>query len=407
VTDVDTRGRRAARELLLAADRLGPAPDLGGLRRRHRRRSLARAGLAVAAVGLVVALASQGLPALDRATRQPTVPVAPGPTPTTRAWPGVPGLDPHIRDAVPTGAACPCDLAAGPGGVWTLQQLAGGEGGRLLRVDPRSDEVVADIPVGAEAVRVLVGDDGTVWVLRLEPGQGDEELLQIDPGSNSIVRRIPFPALEPGSQLGPVLAGLGAVWVADSSGRLLRVDTASGLVRTVYTDRPLFQGRPYRRIAAMAAAGGWIWAASDYGLHRLDPRNGRETWSAIDGRVGQYLRAHSLAAGAGALWIAASRDNAGDRLLRVERLDPISGQAVAILQLGRMGQEDTARVLVAADERTVVVRRGPDLFLVARDGMRLRGHLQLPGDGLVAVGAGAVWATDPAHKRLLRIDPDA
>jgi hypothetical protein len=263
--------------------------------------------------------------------------------------------------------------------------------------------VVADIPVGAEAVRVLGGDDGVVWVLRLEPGQGDEELLQVDPGSNSVVRRIPFPALEPGSQLGPVLASLGAVWVADSSGRLLRVDTASGRVRTVYTDRLRFQGVPYRRIAAMAAAGGWIWAASDYGLHRLDPRNGRETWSG-DGRVGQYLRAHSLAAGAGALWIAARRDNGSDRVMR---LDPISGEAVSILQLSRMGQKDTARVLVAADERTVVVRRGPDLFLVARDGMRLRGQLRLPGDGLVAVGAGAVWATDPAHQRLLRIDPGA
>jgi hypothetical protein len=47
---VDTRGRRAAQAVVKAAERLGPAPELGGI----RRRAAIRAGL----VGLAVILAA-------------------------------------------------------------------------------------------------------------------------------------------------------------------------------------------------------------------------------------------------------------------------------------------------------------------------------------------------------------
>jgi hypothetical protein len=43
---VEGRGRRAAQAVVKAAERLGPAPELGGIRRRMRRRAAIRAGLA-------------------------------------------------------------------------------------------------------------------------------------------------------------------------------------------------------------------------------------------------------------------------------------------------------------------------------------------------------------------------
>jgi hypothetical protein len=43
---VEGRGRRAAQAMVKAAERLGPAPELGGIRRRMRRRAAIRAGLA-------------------------------------------------------------------------------------------------------------------------------------------------------------------------------------------------------------------------------------------------------------------------------------------------------------------------------------------------------------------------
>jgi streptogramin lyase len=306
-----------------------------------------------------------------------------------------------VRDVVATGPACRCpgDVTAGPDGVWVLRDARGAERGRLLHIDPRTDEVVAGIPVRDSASHVRVGDDGTVWVVRLEPSPGDEELLQVEPGSNSVVRTIPFPAIESGGGVEAVLVAGGAVWIADKAGRLLRVDTTSGQVRTFPPNPPIKLLGP---IVGLAAAGGGIWVAFRHALQRLDPEDGRVTLQVSDRAVQQAFPAHSLAGGAGALWVAGRSDELSERLLR---LDPVSGRVEAVLELRRAAWEAPLPAVVAADERTVVVRRGPGLFLVAADGTRLRGYLQLPGDGGVAVGAGAVWATDPDRERLLRIDP--
>lgn len=389
---IDQRGRRAAAALLEAGERLGPVPGFGELRRRRRRRSLARAGLAAAAVVTAAALVGPAMPAL----RPPVT------TPATRAWPGVPGLGPQVRDAVATGQACRCagDVAAGPSGVWVLRGSGGSGRDRLLRVDPRTDEVVAATPVRQVASHVGSGDDGTAWVVRLEPTVGqDEELLQVDP-SGSVTRTIPLPALESGGRVDAMLAAGGAVWIADSAGRLLRVDTASGQVRTIATTRWL------RPVVGLAAAGGSIWVAFRNGLQRLDPTDGRVTLRVSDPALQQVIPADSLAAGAGALWIAGGGDEMSDRLLR---LDPVDGRVVARLELRLAAWEARRPAVVAADERSVVVRRGSGLFLVDGDGSRVAGYVGLPpGDeGGVAVGGGAVWASDPDRGRVLRIEPAA
>jgi hypothetical protein len=59
---IDARGRRAAQTLRRDAERRGPAPDLGALRRRAHRRAGGRTALAVLAVIVAVTVAWQGLP---------------------------------------------------------------------------------------------------------------------------------------------------------------------------------------------------------------------------------------------------------------------------------------------------------------------------------------------------------
>jgi hypothetical protein len=384
VNGIDQRGRRAAVALLEAADRLAP-PGLGELRRRRRRRALVRGGLAAAAVVVAAALVGQALPALR----------SPATTPASRAWPGVPGLDPRVRDAVATGPTCRCvgDVAGGPAGVWVLRASVGGGRARLLRVDPRTDEVVAATRILQRVSYVVAGGDGTAWVARLEPTVGDdEELLQIN-AAGSIIRAIPLPAIETGGRVEAMVAAGGAVWIADSAGRLLRVDIASGQVRTAF---PPSRGH---RIVGLAAAGGGIWVASHTGFQRLHPGDGRVSFQVTDPTLQRALPADGLAAGAGALWLVGG----GGQLVRV---DPVSGSVVGSLELRRPGRAGQRAAVVAADERIVVVRRGGGLFVVAGDGSRVRGYLELPGaDGGVAVGGGAVWAADPDRGRVLRIEP--
>jgi hypothetical protein len=285
-------------------------------------------------------------------------------------------------ERVATGPACHCpgDVAAGPGGVWVLRGSGGAERGRLLRVDPQTDQVVAGIPILSRVSYVSSGDDGTAWVVRLGLSPGDDELLQVDPAGGSIIRAIPLPAIETGGRVEAMLVAGGAVWIADSAGRLLRVDTTSGQVHTVPPS-----GRD-RRIVGLAAAGGGIWVASRTGLQRLDPEDGRVTLQVSDLALQQAIPADGLAAGAGALWLVGGGDAVSDRLLRI---DPVRGWVVGSLGLRRPGREGLRAAVVAADERVVAVRRGVGLFVVAGDGSRVRAYVELPGgDGGVAVGGG-------------------
>jgi hypothetical protein len=338
---------------------------------------------------VAAALVGQALPAL----RSPVTRL-PGPAATTPAT-----LDPRVRAAVATGPACYCpgDVATGPAGVWVLRGSTRAGGARLLRIDPRTDEVVAGVPLQESASHVRSGDDGTAWVARLEMIVGDdEELLQAD-AAGAIVQAIPLPEIETGHRVAAMLVAGGAVWIADTTGRLLRVDIASGQVRTA------FPPRRDHRIVGLAAGGGGIWAASHTGLQRLRPSDGRVTFQVTDAALQQALPADGLAAGAGALWLVGGGDAGSDRLLRI---DPVSGSVVGSLELRRPGREGERAAVVAADERMVVVRRGVGLFVVAGDGSRVLGYLELPGrDGGVAVGGGAVWAADPDRGRVLRIEP--
>ena len=62
--------------------------------------------------------------------------------------------------------------------------------------------------------------------------------------------------------------------------------------------------------------------------------------------------------------------------------------------------------LVAAGDLVVAVQSERRLFLVDPATNSVRVGMDLPkGRGGLAVGAGAVWVTDPARGRLLRIEP--
>jgi hypothetical protein len=86
------------------------------------------------------------------------------------------------------------------------------------------------------------------------------------------------------------------------------------------------------------------------------------------------------------------------------RLDRGEGRVEATVRLG--AGTGSRRPALAAGERVVAMRAGQDLLLVdpATDSVRVRVPLGEDRGGVAAQG-GTVWATDPVHGRLLRIDP--
>jgi|GEM_PF-6063255 len=275
---IDARGRRAAQTLRRDAERRGPAPDLGVLHRRARRRAVGRTGLAALAVVVAVAVAWQGLPFWpDRA-----------PAGSTDGWPGVAGLDRRVRDAVPTGMASEADVAAASDAVWVLNRSQPSGDAILVRVDPATDRVVARIAVGPAAVRVAAGD-GSVWVLRSSLNSSD--LVEVDPASNRVARTVPL-----GNSTGParafgehLLVAGGAVWVMNQAG-ILRVDPGSGRVMTVVgADR-------YGPLSGLATAGGSVWAVAGMVVQQIRPQDGTIGWEDAPEELGPMIPS-GLAAG--------------------------------------------------------------------------------------------------------------
>jgi DNA-binding SARP family transcriptional activator/ABC-type branched-subunit amino acid transport system substrate-binding protein len=221
----------------------------------------------------------------------------------------------------------------------------------VLAFDPGSADTVAGIPLGTAPSGLSVGQSGA-WVIDAD----DRTVSQIDAETYTVVR-----TFSTSSTPTDIAVGAGAVWVgtAGSEGDILpnsisRFDPASR--RTVATiplplARPgsqydAFAGSSRQRIAVQPGA---VWAINpDLTVSRIDPRTNR-----IVARVGK-VRAENIAAGEGDVWVTE-----GSTLVEI----------------------DTSTNTVA---RRVPLEAG---FLAD-----------------VAVGGGAVWATDPDEGNLWRVD---
>jgi hypothetical protein len=312
---------------------------------------------------------------------------------TPRTWPGVPGLDRHVRGAVATGKAKLAEVTAGPSGVWVLNRRYG-RPDDLVRVDPATDVVLARLEVGGVVSHLAVGEDGGVWLYCTAMTLNRAELVRVDPSTNRVAATIALPPGPPGIPTGAstLLVAGGSVWLADQHNRLFQVDPTSRRVREV-TD-----GGHALAIDHLAFADGWVWGTRGLLLYRIDPRTGTVTMTVNNPDLHNAMPADGLAAGAGQLWLY-DLGGAGEQL---HKLDPADGRLLGMRQLS--SRTDHTGVLAAGD-RVVAVRSGRRLLL-SDPGGTLRATVPIPeAQGGLAVGPDAVWVADPARGRLLRVDP--
>ncbi|MGH2765462.1 MAG: hypothetical protein ACRDKA_06075 [Actinomycetota bacterium] len=121
-------------------------------------------------------------------------------------------------------------IAVGEGSLWVPFHGPRGfdDPASILRIDPATNEVVAEIPVPVGPVDLTVGA-GSVWTVGYGEGSG-HVVSRIDPTANRVVATIPLPE---GTSGGPIVAAEDAVWVGatgDTTGELLRLDPRTGEV---------------------------------------------------------------------------------------------------------------------------------------------------------------------------------
>ena len=157
-------------------------------------------------------------------------------------------------------------IASGFGAIWVADPIKG----QVLRIDPETRRVTKRIAVGGE-VQVTTGA-GAVWALGgdlLTSGaQGAVDLVRIDPRTNEVVVRIPM--LSPGGEnFSPLSVAVDRerVWVSGAAGALrINPDRNMG-------DRFVsFRGQPVDSVAR----GERVWVLYPDGrLRELDARTGR------------------------------------------------------------------------------------------------------------------------------------
>ena len=141
------------------------------------------------------------------------------------------------------------DVAVGLGAVW----VSDAANGRVLRINPQTDQVTDAINVGTGPSAIALGD-GSGWVANSLDGT----VSRIDPRTDHVTATIPV-----GNDPSAIAVATGGVWVADEFGRsVVRIDSATDAVARTVTVGNYPRG--------LAAAGGLIWvSAQDSGAsHR-------------------------------------------------------------------------------------------------------------------------------------------
>jgi YVTN family beta-propeller protein len=292
-----------------------------------------------------------------------------------------------LADEIPVGGR-PTGIAVGEESIW----VANRDDDTLLRIDPRSREVVRTIGLGVRPTNVAVGAR-SVWIL------SNWALLRVDPDINDVVERIPLPRrdrlglpwnhLEVGERaiwvcscicgyikgalahidpdtnsivfmrelpVGVLEYGEGSVWALTGYelGTIEQIDPrTNALVRTIPRGR---LGETATGPLGLAAGDGVVWSTSRETLWRLNPETGRFTGGVLLGHTPL-----SVSLGEGAIWVAA---NNGTLL----RIDPTSQRVVNTTHLGVQPNENPDAVAVGEGAVWIAVTSRPPIEDVADDG---------------------------------------
>jgi DNA-binding beta-propeller fold protein YncE len=140
-------------------------------------------------------------------------------------------------------------LATGFGSLWV-----GSQDGRVARVDPTRDRLIATIR-GIRTPQALAAGEGAVWLIEATRAA----VVRIDPRTNRVVLRLSLGALPTA-----VAVAAGSAWVSTSDGRIWRIDPAANRIRATITTG----GSPI----AIEPAGPFLWVAyADGELRGIDP----------------------------------------------------------------------------------------------------------------------------------------
>jgi YVTN family beta-propeller protein len=150
-----------------------------------------------------------------------------------------------IVDVIPVGdetEAGPQWVASGAGSIWTdVASLHA-----VVRIDPKTDAVLATIPVPGGCGAEMVATDDALW---LANGGGDgctSGIYRVDPSTNAVVQTIPM-----AEETDTIAMGADGLWFGSAPTTVGRIDPTNGTV----TGRMTIPGMAF----GAAVGGGALW----------------------------------------------------------------------------------------------------------------------------------------------------
>jgi Protein kinase domain len=280
----------------------------------------------------------------------------------------------------------PTDVAAAGETAW----VASVDSTAVTGVNARTRSISRTVPLSGRADAIAVGE-GSVWVA--DGGRG--VVARIPAGYERVSERFRVPssreAARPSGRLQASRASLavagGAVWLANGSQRLVWIDSATGEKATVQVGR---------RLHAVAAGGGAVWALSSgsASVLRVDPRRGDVTDTiSIAGRSGADAPYPvAIAASSRAVWVL------NGNTATVTQIDPRTLGVVTTVPIG----VDRVPTDIAASGDTAWVSNGDGSIARIDAGARAAKEIRV-GESLerVAAAGATVWVTTTAFDQKL------
>ncbi|HEV2238800.1 MAG TPA: YncE family protein, partial [Ktedonobacterales bacterium] len=244
----------------------------------------------------------------------------------------------------------------------------------------------------------IVGDDTTIWVRNADTG----DLMRIDPSTNKLVADIPV-----GRGPGGVALGEGTVWAVSSLGAVSEIDPRTNTVVATIT-----VGQPVNAPKSLAVSPGAVWVAdfSTNSLIRIDPQS-HQVVATIPNQPGTT----GLSYGAGSVWACNHHSfNQG-----LARLDPQTNQMIAQINPNQvmaqtnppsnLGACFNVKAAAQAVWTTTFVNGDPGSCLLERIDPAtntVKATIPVPGvfPHALAADAHGVWVIDPSAG-LYRVDP--
>lgn len=274
-------------------------------------------------------------------------------------------------------AAAPAAPTFGFGSVWVPNHHAS----LVTRIDPETNEAIAEIPVGVQPGGHGLEAFGSMWF----PNFGESTVSRVDPATNTAT------SIDTGNGLtcgDPVEAG-GLVWVGNCDALVLTgIDPeTSTAARTLEVE-----GFPFGN-------GKQLWADQAVDLAQIDPRTGK-VLATVDAGSSEHASATSFQGDR--LWVSYGTGGMG----LVGAIGVVDLRTGDLTELGTVGPNPAAPVVdgdrvyvYSVDERTISV--------VDSATGEISEPVSIPDidtEG-ISVGFGSVWAADFTGNILYRLEP--